>query len=174
MTTPYTIRRVRSRSIRIHVHGDGRVVVTAPRQVSEKTITKFVDEKQEWIDEHVRKIASKPRRLLSYHDAEEYKRLRPKAMAFAARRLQHFNIQYGTTYRRLQIRDSTTRWGSCSRTGSISFSYKIVLLPPALADYIVVHELCHCLAFNHSLKFWELVAEAIPDYKECRKLLRNI
>jgi predicted metal-dependent hydrolase len=60
------------------------------------------------------------------------------------------------------------------RLGNINFNYKIALLPPRLADYIVVHELCHLGEFNHSKAFWDLVAVAIPDYRERRAELRAI
>lgn len=170
----YTLKRVRSRAIRIRVHGDGRVVVTAPRLVSKRTIDAFVDEKRAWIDDSLKKVAAKPKRLLQSATPVDYKKHKAAAMTLAAKRLAHFNAHYKLTYRRLTIRNSKTRWGSCSRTGSVSFSFAIALLPPALADYIVVHELCHVKEFNHSPRFWKLVSEAIPDYKECKKLLKNI
>ena len=170
----YTVKRVRSRAIRIHVHADGRVVVTAPMRVAVKAIERFVTEKQEWIVQAQQKTAGKKKSILHTATAEEYKKYKQAAMALAAKRLQHFNAHYGFTYRRLTIRNSKTRWGSCSRQGSVSFSYTIVLLSPALADYIIVHELCHTKEFNHSPRFWGLVAETIPDYKECKRLLKDI
>lgn len=168
----YTLKRVRSRAIRIHVHADGRVVVTAPTRVTVREIERFVAEKQEWITEAQKKVVGKRQSILHTATPEEYKKYKQAAMALAAKRLQHFNVHYGLTYRRLTIRNSKTRWGSCSRNGSISFSYTIALLPPALADYIVVHELCHTKEFNHSPRFWKLVAETIPDYKQRKSLLR--
>lgn len=112
--------------------------------------------------------------MLRAANAADYQKYRHAAATFAAKRLKHFNACYGFAYRRLSIRNGKTRWGSCSRTGSISFSYTIMLLPPALADYIIVHELCHCKEFNHSIRFWRLVGEMIPDYKQRKILLRNI
>ncbi len=170
----YTIKRVKSKAIRIRVHGDGRVVVTTPRRVSERVIEKFVDEKRAWIADAIAKAAAKPKRLLQSATPADYKKHKAAAMTLAAKRLAHFNAQYKLTYRRLTIRNGKTRWGSCSRTGSISFSYAIALLPPVLADYIVVHELCHVKEFNHSPRFWKLVSEAIPDYKERKKLLKTL
>ena len=75
---------------------------------------------------------------------------------------------------RVAIRNQRSRWGSCSKQGNLNFNYKIALLPDALADYIVVHELCHLGEFNHSQAFWDLVAVAVPDHRERRAELRQI
>lgn len=171
--TAFTVRRVRSRYLRIRIHPDGRVVVTAPVRVREKEIARFVDEQREWIVQQRREMAQKPKSLLHTANATDYKKYKQAAMAFAAGRLRHFNLYYGFTYRRLTIRNSKTRWGSCSRQGAIMLSYTVVLLPPALADYLIVHELCHVKEFNHSPRFWQLVSETIPNYKECKRLLRK-
>ncbi|MDD5318836.1 MAG: M48 family metallopeptidase [Candidatus Pacebacteria bacterium] len=84
-------------------------------------------------------------------------------------RLVYFNQFYNFKYGTVRIKAQTTRWGSCSSKGNLNFNYRIVLLPAHLADYIVVHELCHLGQFNHSQKFWDLVANTLPNFK----LLRN-
>jgi hypothetical protein len=72
------------------------------------------------------------------------------------------------------IKNTSSRWGSCSRLGNLNFNYKIVFLPPELQDYLVVHELCHLGQFNHSQSFWNLVKKTIPEYLRLRKNLRDI
>ena len=99
----------------------------------------------------------------------EFLKHKDGALAFAEERARYFNARYGFEYKRITIRNQKTRWGSCSKKGGLSFNYRIVLLPQRCADYIVVHELCHLGEFNHSRKFWELVALSFPDYLEIRK-----
>ena len=74
---------------------------------------------------------------------------------------------------RVSIRNQRTRWGSCSKAGNLNFNYRIALLPEALSDYVIVHELCHIGEFNHSGKFWDLVAVALPDYAKIRAELKK-
>lgn len=100
-----------------------------------------------------------------------YHQHRTAAMAFVAKQLPELNRAYGFTYHRVTIRNQATRWGSCSKQGNLNFHYKIVLLPPALADYILVHELCHLQELNHSRAFWDLVTKTTPNYRALKKQL---
>ncbi len=100
--------------------------------------------------------------------------LKRRAARFSAARCAHFAKIYGVRYRKISIRAQKSRWGSCSLNGNLSFNYKIALLSPHLADYIIVHELCHLLEMNHSKRFWAHVARTIPAYKLLRKKMRNI
>jgi hypothetical protein len=91
-----------------------------------------------------------------------------KARALVTERLRYFNQFYDFSWKRVSIKDTKRRWGSCSKKGNLNFCYKVALLPPEVADYIVVHELCHLGQFNHSRDFWGLVAKTIPEYKQLR------
>ena len=67
-----------------------------------------------------------------------------------------------------------TRWGSCSCKGNLNFNWKLMLMPPEILDYVVVHELAHRKEMNHSRDFWKIVEQVLPDYQERRKRLREL
>ena|SRR3989338_11284559 len=103
----------------------------------------------------------------------DYTRYKEAARALVHARLAHFNMTYGFIWGRVAIRNQKSRWGSCSKKGNLNFSYRIALLPRELADYVIVHELCHLGEFNHSPRFWALVARACPEHRTLRARLRN-
>ena len=80
---------------------------------------------------------------------------------------------YGVKCGRVAMRNQKTRWGSCSKEGNLNFNYKIAFLPPELADYLIVHELCHLKEMNHLPRFWALVEQTIPNHKALRKEMRR-
>lgn len=96
------------------------------------------------------------------------------ARVFVHERLAHYNAHYGFTYRRVAIRDQKTCWGSCSEKGNLNFNYRLLFLPPELADYVIIHELCHLGELNHSKAFWVLVAQACPEYAAHRRELQRL
>jgi predicted metal-dependent hydrolase len=79
----------------------------------------------------------------------------------------------GVEVARVTIRDPRTRWGSCSSNGSLSFSWRLVLAPEDVLDYVVWHEVCHLREMNHSPRYWALVARHCPGYEEPRRWLRR-
>lgn len=83
------------------------------------------------------------------------------------------NAHYGYKINKVFIKNSRSRWGSCSERGNLNFNYRIVFLPPHLQHYLVVHELCHLGELNHSPKFWARVAETFPAYKSAKKELQK-
>lgn len=76
-------------------------------------------------------------------------------------------------YARTAIRDQRTRWGSCSSSGTISLNWRLLLASDEVAEYVVVHEVCHLAEMNHSAKYWELVAALFPEYERPRLWLRE-
>lgn len=107
-------------------------------------------------------------------DPVQFNLHKESARSLAHERLAHWNQFYNHEYKRVAIRNQCSRWGSCSMKGNLNFNYRIALLPLELADYIIVHELCHLREFNHSERFWALVAETLPDYQERKERLREM
>ena len=89
-------------------------------------------------------------------------------------RLAFFNSHYNFKFGKIAIRNQKSRWGSCSKRGNLNFNYKVALIKPQLADYIIVHELCHVAEFNHAKSFWDLVFETIPDWHTLRRELKHM
>lgn len=107
----------------------------------------------------------KPRRKRASSVTKHYVAHKEEAREFVLERLAHFNQHYNVKWNRVAIRNQRRCWGSCSAKGNLNFNYKIQYLPAELADYIIVHELCHLVHLHHGQTFWDLVAEKIPDYK---------
>lgn len=101
------------------------------------------------------------------------KRYRNAARQQFESRVAHFHRITGGNYTSITVRDQKTRWGSCSSRGTLSFNYRLIFAPPVILDYVVVHELCHLTHMDHSKNFWNMVASVMPEYKECRKWLRE-
>ncbi len=173
-TIPYMLRRKRFlRVLRFAVYGDGRLVVTAPMLLGKRTIERIIEKKSVWIREKLKLAETRIPRVSAEESRAMYLAHKVDALQFATERLEFFNRVYGLTWNSVRIKNSRTRWGSCSEKGNMNFHYKIALLPPDLADYIIVHELCHLAQMNHSQKFWRLVAQTIPDYSVRRNAIRK-
>lgn len=161
----------RARKIKVAVHNTGEVVVTVPFFISRKKGEDFLKTKIAWICQRVpeNNQASKLRR----QSQKDYLVQKEKARSLITSKVEQFNQFYKLPVKKIFIRNQKTRWGSCSSQGNLNFNYKLINLPEKLSDYIVVHELCHLKELNHSQKFWQLVSQTIPDYKERRRILRN-
>jgi predicted metal-dependent hydrolase len=90
-----------------------------------------------------------------------------------APRLERACALAGSTYSKLTIRGQRTRWASCSRTGAMSFNWRLLLAPEAVLDYVVWHEVCHLQIMDHSPRFWSLLESWCPDYREHSRWLRR-
>ena len=163
----------RARMMRLAVYRGGDFVVTAPQNASENIIERFIIKKSRWVIDKINHFKQFPVKAFIKGDKKDFLKHKESALKLAERRMEYFNGVYKFKFNKVSIRNQKTRWGSCSAKGNINFNYKIALLPERSADYIIVHELCHLGEFNHSRKFWDLVAEAIPDYRQIRGELKQ-
>lgn len=113
------------------------------------------------------------RRRASAHTLH-YQAHKEAARTLIHERLAYYNAHYQLSFNRVAVRNTRRCWGSCTSLGNLNFNYKLLFLPERHADYIIVHELCHLKELNHSSRFWDLVAETLPDYKARRAELRLI
>jgi len=99
--------------------------------------------------------------------------LRNKASETIPEKVKSWAEKIGVEYNQIFIKDQQTLWASCSGKKNLNFSYRIIKMPAAVQDYLVVHELCHLVHMNHSPEYWALVAQFCPDYKQHRKWLNT-
>lgn len=172
MISAYTLIRSARRTIAICIQKDGSVIVRAPYRLPRTAIETFVEKKQKWIEAQQKKCEERQSGRIEVIREERVCGME-KAREVIARRTAHFAEVMGVGYGRITIREQKTRWGSCSSAGNLNFNWKLILLPPEVLDYVVVHELAHRREMNHSENFWKIVEQVLPDYKECRKMLRK-
>lgn len=163
-------RNSRVRGMKITIHPGGVIKVSVSPWIPKFAVDSFVSSKTGWIQKHVVRMKQLPVKS-PINDRSEFLRLRPTAQSLVTARLEHFNRHYGLKWTSITIRNQSTRWGSCNARGHLSFNYRLAQVLPELADYVVVHELCHLGQLNHSPKFWALVSETLPNYKSLRRKL---
>lgn len=174
---PANLIKTNRRSVGIIVKPGGEIVVRAPKRMPDSMILSFVHEKEEWIVKTYLKQSILPSNPASEPKSPQTialeKRYRDAAKDYIPKRVEYYHQFTGGKYTKITIRDQKTRWGSCSSNGTLSFSFRLMMAPPRVLDYVVVHELCHLTHMNHSKEFWNMVETILPDYKEHRKWLKE-
>ncbi len=151
---------------------EGRVIVRAPRGISQARIDSFINKNLAWIEKRIEITKNQHDPIASMTDAQ-IKRLRELARTYLTAKTEEYSEIMGLKFGRITITGAKTRFGSCSSKGNISYSYRLMLYPEAAIDYVVVHELAHLVEMNHSRRFYAIVEKVLPDYKERVKLLKK-
>lgn len=160
------VRHPRARRYVIRVTDEGRVRVTIPQRGSRKGALAFVDSQRSWIDKQLKRLGP------SSCQAEfQNGQLRARAKRELPARLYELAARFGLRVGRISIRNQKWRWGSCSSSGHICLNWRLIEMPDAVRDYVLIHELMHLKRLDHSPKFWSLVARACPDYRDLRRQL---
>ncbi len=173
---PVTIHRTvrsRRRSIALEVTEEGLLVVRAPHALTERDIFLFVEEKRRWVEEKVRRAAELARTAPPPRAPEEDKRLKVLARDAFIERACLYAGKMGVRFEKIRLSSARTRWGSCGRSGNLSFNWKLIQAPADVLDYVVVHELAHLVEHNHSRRFWAKVAEFCPGYRAAKHWLKS-
>ncbi len=177
MTVPYRIIRSNRKTLSIQITVSGEVVVRAPRRASSADIEAIVLSKQDWIACKLRAVEARreaaPADLPRALDPATLEALTAEAKATLPSLVADWAAEIGVTYGRVTIRHQSTRWGSCSSKGNLNFNCLLMLCPPEVQTYVVIHELCHRRHMNHSAAFWEEVRRHCPSYEAARAWLKE-
>lgn len=167
----YEIIRSSRKTLAIHITRDRRVEVRAPLWATDGEIQQLVQEKSRWIEKAFARMEAVT--LGEKLTPQELMELARQALEDIPERAARFGPAVGAGWRRITIRAQVSRWGSCSSRGNLSFNCLLMLAPPEVRDYVVVHELCHRKHMNHSPAFWEEVRRVLPEYETPKKWLKE-
>ena len=164
------VRHPKARRYVIRVMDERTVRVTVPRRGSKREAAQFVASQRPWIDNERRRVVVDRLRNRPAHgvDADLFRLAQRELPA----RLHELAAQHVLTVARVSIRNQRWRWGSCSPAGHICLNWRLIEMPAAIRDYVLLHELMHLKRLDHSPRFWKLVAAACPDYQAARAWLR--
>ena len=172
-------RHPRARRYILRVDDDGTVRVTIPRWGSKKQARAFADQERDWIEKQLRRQARRGQEGQEGRETNDGRHDREAAEKSRADRelpvrLLELAAIHGLSVAKISVRNQKWRWGSCSRSGHICLNWRLVRLPDALRDYVLIHELMHLKRMDHSPRFWRLVEQACPDYQTLRRRLRAV
>ena len=169
----YVLKRSNRKTISAEISINADIIVRAPRKMSIKDIEKFLYSKRDWIDKNLEAVKKRRATLPECLDEKQVAELKKKAKDYIPQRVSYFADIMGVEYGRIAIRKQKTRFGSCSSKKNLNFNLAIMLMPRDISDYVIVHELSHLVEMNHSARFWCEVERVIPNYKDCRRWLRE-
>lgn len=175
MTHPFSYEIIYSsrKTLAIQITADGEVKVRAPKHCPSAAIHHFLMEKESWVLKH---LSGAKQNLpadtppLSEQDRARY--IKIARDIFTQKTAYYANIMH-VSYGRIAIREQKTRWGSCSAKGNLNFNWRLIFAPEEILNYVIVHELAHRREMNHSTAFYAVVESVLPDYKKCRKWLKD-
>ena len=172
---PVFVRHPRARRYLIRVEDDGRVRVTVPRWGSKREAAAFAEREYAWIEKQRARLAGQRAASACEPMPKEIEReLRNRAKHELPGRLLELAARHALTVTRVSVRNQRWRWGSCSRNGHICLNWRLVQMPDAVRDYVMIHELMHLRRMDHSPKFWKLVEAACPTFQTSRAYLRRL
>ncbi len=203
-----TVTKSFRRTIAMHIEPDGKILVKAPRFVSDGDIRRFIERHSDWIEKHQSRITAvreskKDDEYLflgksltlspgnhTTISVKEDKLLFPKALLFRkekeitswyltqarqiiTKQTEKFAREMQADYRDITFSDTKSQWGRCTRDNRLQFSWRLVMAPILVLNYVVIHELSHTTEKNHSRAFWARVRQINPSYRQQLKWLKE-
>ncbi|SHI46022.1 hypothetical protein SAMN02745229_03118 [Butyrivibrio fibrisolvens DSM 3071] len=177
---PVSVIRSKRKTGFVIVNTDGSAELRIPLRTSDSAVNDMLEGRAQWIVDKHKEMVIKEKKLKDLKPnltetqrALMEKRYKKAASDFFPLRVQHFEKIMGVHHKKIAIRDQKTRWGSCSSSGTLSFNWRLIMAPPEVLDYVVVHELAHFTHMDHSKAFWATVESVLPDYEKHRKWLNE-
>ena len=167
----YEVIRSDRRTVALEVTREGRVLVRAPRRMTQKGIDSFVTKHQDWLNTHL----AKQKIWQAAHPEptkQEQQAMLERAKAILPGKVDHYAKSMGLRPSGITITGARTRFGSCSPKNRLCFSWRLMAYPEEAIDYVVVHELAHIVHRNHGPEFHALVERILPDHRKRRELLK--
>ena len=168
----YELIRSRRRTLALEITRDCRVLVRAPLRLSQAKIDAFVESHTVWIQAHLEQQRQRMTSAPPPPTEADITALKAKARAILPGKVAYWSEKMGIRPTGLKITAARKRYGSCSGKNSLCFSCFLMDCPEEAIDLVVVHELCHIREKNHGPRFYALLGQYLPDYKERKKLLR--
>ena len=166
--------RSRRKTLSIRITQDGNLEIRAPLRMPQREIDAFLREKEGWIAAHrAQVLREKAAGQAQPLDGAAISALAEQMQKDLPALLDRHARSMGVTFGKVTIRCQQTRWGSCSSEGNLNFNCLLMLAPPEVLDYVVVHELAHRKQMNHSALFWQEVARECPDYRTHLRWLKE-
>ena len=168
----YELIRSHRRTLALEITRDCRVLVRAPLRLSQAKIDAFVESHAAWIETHLEQQRQRMASTPPPPTQADIAALKAKARAVLPEKVAYWSEKMGIRPTGLKITTARKRYGSCSGKNSLCFSCFLMDCPEEAIDLVVVHELCHIREKNHGPRFYALLGQYLPDYKERKKLLR--
>lgn len=171
----YRLIRAKRKTISLKVERDGTLSVRAPIRMKGEEIDSFVRSKIKWINKCQKEVLDKKKKAdaLAPIGEKDVEMLKASAKKYLPQRVAYYAKIVGVEYGNITVRCQKSRWGSCTSKGNLNFNCLLMLLPEAVSDYVIVHELCHRRHMDHSPAFWCEVKRYMPDYEKHRAYLRS-
>ena len=182
------IRKGKYKNLSMKIDDNLSIIVKAPNRIGDEKIVEFINKHKNWIKTHQERILNLKEKLKEYdfknnvyifdnptccinkNKFEIYKQLFSEIISDLVEKLSY---ETSISYNSLKSINSKRVWGSMDKNKNMRLNLKIILLPKEIVEYIIIHELCHTIYFNHSKQFWNQVNNFCPNFKECNKKLKE-
>lgn len=168
----YILHKSKRKTLSVSISDQAQIVVRVSNAATPQQIEAFLAKHQRWIANHLQK----QQQFIQNHPEpgqEEIAAYQKEAKQYIPRRVEYYAAMMGLTPTGIKITSAKKRYGSCNAKNSLCFSWRLMQYPPQAIDYVVVHELAHIKHKDHSAKFYALIEQYLPQYRQYRAMLRE-